>query len=209
MNVTENKVRKAGDYTVINSMKIGGREVVLGENMDDTNGNFYLVADYESNEIFEMYRNVYVSGDYVEMAEMFAKRITEEIEKLKNMADRSTSVITKEACIPISNESFEGKIIVLKPERISPEYRNEHYQIVRCTGGNGAKAEGIGTSVFCEELFSGEKMKYRRVDVMGILKEEYYPEWLATKSDIETNDRISKELHDGQKQKRSEPGVER
>ena len=174
--------RKAGDYTVINSMRIGGIEVVLGENMNDADGNYYLVANYECNEIFERYVNAYVSDDYVEMAEMYAQRITEEIEKLKrSRADRSLKVIGKEACTPIGNESFTGKIIVLKPERICPEYRNEHYQIVRCTGGNGAKADGIGTSVFCREMFTGEDVKYRRADVMGVLKEEYYPDWLKEK----------------------------
>lgn len=173
------EVRKAGDYTVINSMKIGGHEIVLGENMDDKNRNYYLVADYECNEIFARYKNVYVSEDYVEMAEMFVKRMSEEIEKLKqNRADRSLNVIPKAGCIPIGNETFTDKIIVLKPETLCPEYRNEHYQIVRCTGGNGAKADGLGTSVFCREMFSGEDVKYRRADVMGILKEENYPKWL-------------------------------
>lgn len=180
------EVRKAGDYTVINSMKIGGHEVVLGENMDDANGNYYLVADYEYNEIFETYKNAYVSGDYIEMAEIFVKRISEEIEKLKqNRADRSMNIISKEDCIPIGNEGFTDKIIVLKPETLCPEYRNEYYQIVRCRGGNGAKADGLGTSVFCREMFSGEDVKYRRADVMGILKEDCYPKWLTDKMALE------------------------
>ena len=32
------EIRKAGDYTIIQSLHIGDREVVLGENPDDTNG---------------------------------------------------------------------------------------------------------------------------------------------------------------------------
>ena len=171
--------RKAGDYIIRHSMEIGGLEVVLGENMNAEDGKYYLVADYECNEIFERYINAYVSNDYVEVASIYVDRITQEIEKLKlNRTELSMNVITKDDCIPIGNESFIGKIIVIKPNSISPEYRNEHYQIVRCTGGNGAKADGLGTSVFCKELFSGENVKYRRASVMGILKEEKYPKWL-------------------------------
>ena len=182
------EVRKARDYIIKHSMQIGGREVVLGENMDDKDGRYYFVADFESNEIFERYTNAFVSNDYVEMAGMFAERITEEIEKLKqNRSDLSMNLITKDDCIPINNESFVGKIIVIRPQSLSPEYRNEQYQIVRCTGGNGAKADGLGTSVFCTEMFTGEDMKYRRANVMGILKEEHYPDWLKNKLKDEQN----------------------
>ena len=181
-------IRKAGDYTIKHSMKIGEREVVLGENMDDKDGRFYFVADFESNEIFERYINAFVSNDYVEMVGMYAERITEEIEKLKSgRSELSMNVITKDACAPIDNETFVGKIIVIRPQSLSPEYRNEHYQIVRCTGGNGAKADGLGTSVFCKELFSGDEFKYRRANVMGILKEEHYPEWLKDRLKDEQN----------------------
>ena len=181
-------IRKTGDYTITNSMKIGSREVVLGENMDDKDGRFYFVADFESNEIFERYTNAFVSNDYVEMVGMFAERITEEIEKLKsNRNDLSMNLITKDNCIPINNETFVGKIIVIRPQSLSPEYRNEQYQIVRCTGGNGAKADGLGISVFCKEIFTGEEMKYRRASVMGILKEEHYPDWLKIKLKEEQN----------------------
>jgi hypothetical protein len=174
------KSRKAGDYTVINSMKIGGKEFVIGENMKADDGKFYLVADYECNEIFERYVNAYVSSDYVEIAETYAKRICEEIEKLKQSRNNiSMNIIKNGACLPIDNETFIDKIIVLKPEILSPEYRNESYQILRCKGGNGAKADGIGTSVFAKEMFTGDDVKYRRANVMGILKKEYYPAWLT------------------------------
>lgn len=173
------ETRKAGDYTVINSIKIGGKEIVIGENMKDKDGNFYLVADYECNEIFERYVNAYVSDDYLEMVELYTQRITEEVERLKqSRTEINLNVIDKAACVPIGNEEFVGEIIVIKPDTLSPEYRNEACQIIKCTGGNGAKADGLGTSVFGREMFSGDDVKYRRANVMGILKKENYPKWL-------------------------------
>lgn len=174
------EIRKAGDYTIKHSMQIGGREVVLGENMDDANGHYYLVADFESNEIFERYINAFVSNDYVKIAKIYTDRISEEIDKLidsrKNM---SMNLISEEHCIPIGEKTFVEEIIVIKPTKLSPEYRNEHFQIVRCTGGNGANARGLGTSVFAKEMYSGKEFKYRRASVMGILKPEHYPGWLV------------------------------
>lgn len=178
--IDEKEIRKAGDYTIIQSMQIGEKEFVLGENMQAKDGKYYIVANYEFNEIFERYTDVHYSVDYVEVADIFAQRISAEIERLKvGRCDLCMNILTKDDCIPIGNETFIGKIIVLKPDKLAPEYRNEHYQIMRCTGGNGAKADGLGTSVFCKEMFTGEEMKYRRASVIGILKEDCYPAWLT------------------------------
>ena len=174
------KIRKAGDYTIRQAMQIGEKEIVLGENMQAKDGKYYMVANYEFNELFERYTDVQCSVDYVEVADIFTQRISAEIERLKvGRCDLCMNILTKDDCIPIGNETFVGKIIVIKPDKLAPEYRNEHYQIMRCTGGNGAKAEGLGTSVFCKEMFTGEEMKYRRASVVGILKEDCYPAWLT------------------------------
>ena len=47
------EIRKAGDYTIIKTMQIGEKELVIGENMNDADGNYYMTANYESNELFE------------------------------------------------------------------------------------------------------------------------------------------------------------
>ena len=176
------KKRYAGDYEIIQSMSIGEKELVLGENMNAVDGKFYIAANYESN-----------SCDYVEVASVFAQRLSEEIKRLQvGRCDLCMNILNKNDCLPIGNETFIGKIIVLKPEILSPEYRNEHYQIMRCTGGNGARADGLGTSVFCTELYTGENMKYRRASVLGILKEDCYPAWLT---DILENEKVKKKSH--------------
>ena len=49
------EIRKAGDYTIIKAMQIGEKELVIGENMNAADGNYYMTANYESNELFERY----------------------------------------------------------------------------------------------------------------------------------------------------------
>jgi hypothetical protein len=195
--------RYAGDFKILNSFAIGNKEIVIGEDMNASDGNFYYVADYRSNEIFGEYYNALVSPDYVEIAKIYSERISEAITVLeKEKFNLNHNIITANKCDPIDNETFVGKIIVIKPTSLCPEYRNECYQIVRCTGGNGAKADGLGTSVFCKDFFSSEDVKFRRASVLGILKEEHYPEWLKNKLALENSDK-------GKVKKKSHKEVER
>ena len=187
------EIRKAGDYTVIQSMKIGENELVLAENMNAADGNFYITANFESNEIFERYVDVVYSCDYVSVAAVFAQRLSDEIKRLQvGRCDMCMNILNENDCIPVGNETLTGKIIALKPDILSPEYRNEHYQIMRCTGGNVARADGLGTSIFCTELYTDENVKYRRASVLGILKEDCYPAWLT---DILENKKVKKKSH--------------
>lgn len=180
------EIRKAGDYTIIKALQIGENELVIGENMNAADGNYYMTANYESNELFERYTNVVCSCDYVRVAAVFAQRLTEEVSRLQiGRCDMCMNILNENDCIPVGNEALTGKIIVLKPDILSPEYRNEHYQIMRCTGGNGARADRLGTSIFCTELYTGENVKYRRASVLGILKEDCYPAWLTDILDFE------------------------
>ena len=44
--------RMAGDYEIIHAMHIGDREIVIGENQADPNGQFYMCAYCQSNGLF-------------------------------------------------------------------------------------------------------------------------------------------------------------
>ena len=63
--------RMAGNYEIINAIHIGDKEIVLGVDMNNADGYFYYVADYERNDIFEKYDNALVGDSYIELAEVF------------------------------------------------------------------------------------------------------------------------------------------
>lgn len=178
------EIRKAGEYTITQSIKIGDKELVLGEDFSNKEGLFYMVANYE--ELFGVvgrYDNVMVSDDFLGIVELFSKRLNAEIEQIK--ADRKgidVSVITPDMCIPDDyKKSIVGKVIVIKPQALKSEYANELYQIALATHGFGAEANSRGTKVYCKKLFSGEDGLTRRYDVIGELKPEHYPQWLKDK----------------------------
>ena len=186
--VEKDDVRKAGDYTIKQSVQIGEKEIVIGENMQDKDGRYYLVANYEENDIFARYVDVLVGGDYIGIVKTFTDRINAEVDRLQEqMKDYPSDIITMEQCESVTNKDFTNEIVVIRADYLRPEYRNAACQIVLCTGGNGAKPTGLGTSVFCKGFHDNEECRYRRAGVLGILKPEHYPEWLKDKLAIQNN----------------------
>lgn len=71
--------------------------------------------------------------------------------------------LTAADCVPDGlTGNLEGKVAVLKPEKLAPEFRSIDYQLVLVTGGFGASPPARGRTVFCTELFSGKKESFSR-----------------------------------------------
>lgn len=186
------EVRKIGGYEITNSIHIGDRELILGENMQAPDGMFYMTCEVEANELFERYNEAMVSDNFIDVAKIYSDRLQRQI--VKTQADLSSdkipySLITADQCnLDIFKEHFGDKILVIKPSALRSEYRRASQQIIRCTGGNGANPKGLGSAVYCNLLATGEHTRFERSDVMGELKPEFYPEWLNEK--IRINDFI-------------------
>lgn len=77
------EVRKAGDYTIIHSLHIGGREVVLGEDTENQDGQKYMCAFCTSNGLFARYDDALASNDYPEIVAIYGQRIAEQAERTR------------------------------------------------------------------------------------------------------------------------------
>ena len=130
------EIRKVKNYEIINSMHIGDKEIVIGIDMNNADGMYYMVADCERNELFERYDNALVSDSYIDIAEIYSDRLKEQIEKLKaSEINIQQGIITPDMCDSINGKDLEGQIIVIKADVLRPEYRTQAHQIVRCKGG--------------------------------------------------------------------------
>lgn len=191
--------RMAGDYTIIRSFHIGPKEVVLGENAAAAPGEHYLCAFCEWNDLLALYNDVLVSDNYTELVGIFADRVAEQNEILKAERNRMKEIgvdlgaFPAESINPISwSDDLQGKVLVLKPENLRPEYRVSAYQLVLCTGGGGASGTGRGSAVFCTDLFYGASERYGRPDILGIVPRDKLPEW-AQKNLAQIEEQRSKE----------------
>lgn len=56
-------------YEVRQALRIGGKEIVLGENQDAADNMMYLVGQYTDNGIIEEYSQLVIYDDYLEALE--------------------------------------------------------------------------------------------------------------------------------------------
>ena len=176
--------RMAGDYTILAGLRVGDREVVIGENHNASKGEKFMCAMGQRTDLFVLYEDCMVSDDYLEIAELFGRRINEQAEKTqKEFSKHAQSGIdetplTKDDCDPISYaDSILDKVIVIKAKVLRPEYQRATRQIKLCTGGFGAYGNSRGSACFCTDLLSGKESRFERRDVLGTISPENLPQW--------------------------------
>lgn len=178
------EIRRAGDYTIIQSLHIGDREIVLGENPDNQEGQKYMCAFCTSNELFAKYDDVLASDDYPEIVKVYGQRVAEQAEETRvelftpKFQGIPNAPLTAKDCTPLSHDDdLHDRVIVIKPDVLRREYRMATRQLKLCTGGFGASPKSRGTACFCVDLYSGKESRFERMDVLGTLEPEQLPEW--------------------------------
>ena len=174
----------AGDYKITHQFRIGGRTLVLGHNPED-HETPYLVCYQDFGLGFPRFTEAVGSDDYLEIVELFSQRLQQQIEAVKQQrAERNlpSTILTLEHCRRREpEESLEGKLVIVKANNISPEYRSADYQLGYALGGFGCKPGAGGRAVFFEELYSGERSRWDVGDILGIADLDKLPEWAKTK----------------------------
>lgn len=180
----EEEKRMAENYEIIHSVYIGDREIVVGEDLSNTEGSKFMCAYCRPEFIFAVYDNIMGSDDYAEIIQLFGERVAEQAAKTREVLNdlrlegQDVSPLTIKDCTPISgDDDLHDKVIVINPEKLRREYQRANYQIKLCTGGFGASANSRGNACFCVDLFSGKSSRFERYEVMGTVKEEQLPKW--------------------------------
>lgn len=180
----EKEKRMAGDYVIIHAFHIGDREIVLGENPASKGNDRYMCAFCQNNGLMAGYTEMMVSKDYPELARLFGERVAEQAEKTRidlngpKIQGIPNEPITADGCEVIGYQhDLRGKIVVIKPEVLRPEYRRATSQLYLCDGGFGASPNSRGTACFCTQLYSGKSSYFERSDILGVIAPENLPKW--------------------------------
>ena len=106
-------------------------------------------------------------------------------------------IFTDRDCVEAgSGCSLKGKVVVLKESALEAGFGRQLYY---CTGGNGANAYALGTSVFLVNLKNGEFERCALDHVLGVLKPELLPdEEKLQLSQIRPSDALPLENHEPQ-----------
>ncbi len=173
------------NYDIIHSIRIGGAAVMFMENKAIPEP--YLVCERSwANPLgVDEFKNTVAGDDFLEMMRVFSDRLSGRIAVMEeewNARGIPFEKLSAEDCVPDGLASdLEGKVIVLKPEKLSPEYRTIDYQLALCTGGFGARPDARGRKVYCTELYSGKQETFNRDAIAGVFPLEGLPDWAREK----------------------------
>lgn len=100
--------RKIGEYTVLCSVNVGEKEVILASNEQSTNGDKFMCGFAERNDLFELCSECMVSDDYIEIVHLFGSRVANEAELFKEQVEKldiPITLITEADCTVVNNLS--------------------------------------------------------------------------------------------------------
>jgi hypothetical protein len=167
-NIERRMIADTG-YEVKHSIQIGDREILIGENMDDPDGEHYLKAEYTNNFLIGQYDRMISSSSYLAVMEEFIGSINRQIVSMRSeigKAEYQTKIITSDDCYCNDyGQDITGEVVAIKASALRPEYRRGDVQLVFVTHGSGARAYPRGSSVYCYHLSDGAHTKYMRYDV--------------------------------------------
>ena len=119
--------------------------------------------------------------------------------------DRSEKIIKKynnlnlfsrKHCLDESVD-MECKVIVLNHMSMKEEYWKPEYQLCLATGGFGCRPTAVGRAVYVTCLCDGEQTRWDREKVLGVLKDEYLPDWAREKLEELQNTGLEEEQAGG------------
>lgn len=188
----EEMKRMVDNYEVYQAISIGKVEVLLG--IDETNVESpYMVCYCTRNNSLgvEQFYGAEAGADYLEAMNDFISRVQWELDELKEEranAKMSLSPLTPAQCQPIREDmQIENQVVVIRPERLRPEYRTVDNQLVLALGGFGTYAYSRGRAVYALNLYTGEEHRWNREDIMGLIKPEHMPGWAKEKLEQHQN----------------------
>ena len=78
-------------------------------------------------------------------------------------------------------QDYTHKLIILRDTSLKEEYRMPENQLFFAQGGFGCSPEKIGRKVGGQFLIDGERTSFTRQDFIGVIADEFIPDWARKK----------------------------
>ncbi len=178
------ETRTIDGYAVLHAIRIGGAEQIVAEK-----GSHYRLYRGErvSTLGIEEYTTVFENLDYLKTMREFTRRINVVLDGLElSRVYRGSPLVdyplTVEDCVPNGMDAdLRGKVVAVRAEILSPEYRACSHQLMLATCGFGCSPNARGRSVFAKNLYSSEEHRWSRSDILGVVEENTLPDWAKVK----------------------------
>ena len=121
-------------------------------------------------------RTDYLINEHPVLINAFIDRTRNEWGKL-NLYDSSH-------CDDKTGVDLEGKVLVISPTRLNDKYKTHEDQLFMATDGFGCSPSASGRAVYGYFLKDEENCRWNRDAFIGILKDEFVPNWVKDKLNI-------------------------
>lgn len=190
--------RMADNYEITTAVRVGGKEVVFGEN-EASSDSPYLCAFYTTDGLIGAYSDCMV-GNFLEIMKLFGERIQAQAQMVLDVQEQfkcQPEQLTADHCYPNDySESIKGKLVAVTLESLAPEYQSTVHQLIFVTGGNGAMARPHGHACFGVTLYNGLRTRRERYSILGEVKPEYVPEWAKERLAVFQREQAEKKAAD-------------
>lgn len=79
------------------------------------------------------------------------------------------------------DEDLKGKVVAIRADALSPEYRARSHQLMLAESGFGCAPDARGRAVFGVNIYSGTRERWDRSDLLGVMDENALPNWAREK----------------------------
>ncbi len=194
--------RMVDTFEVKHAIHIGDKEVLFCE--DNTNTDYpYMVCNctWDNPLGVDQFFEAKASADYLEMMTEFTDRIQAQLEVFREERNKISvplqPFMPQQCTLKDYGVNIENKVVVIRPERLRPEYCTADKQLVLATGGFGAHANSRGRAVYTVNIYSGKESRWNREDILGIIKPEHLPDWAKERlKQIQTEMQAKQKKHE-------------
>ena len=81
----------------------------------------------------------------------------------------------------MSGTSSVCLMLVINPNLLKDQYKTPDFQLFKATSGFGCDPSKMGRKVFGYFLYDDERCSYNRNEFLGVIKDEYLPDWAIEK----------------------------
>jgi len=136
------------------------------------------IKEWASKQYFGLtkkYEDEYILNTHPGLVDILAKNVKELYDGL--------SLFTIAHCKEDSSQlDFSGKLLVLSSRALKEKYWLPENQLWFCNGGGfGCSPTSSGRAVYAKCLFDGEETRWNRSQFIGVIKDEYVPDWAKQK----------------------------
>lgn len=190
-------------YVIDASVWVGTQRVCFGISEDQSEEYPYSVFLYQTEGYIDPVCDQMMCYDnYTEALTSYAEQIKDAaglIEERKNkigLAD--ISCLHEKDVIPAPwNMSIKGKVVAVTEKSLAHGYRDISNQLFYVNSGFGVEANSRGRACYGWNLYTGEKCRINRPDVIGIVPIEKLPEFAK-----KTLEKINRELKQKEREAR-------